>query len=139
MCGRLTKSADFERVRKVGARWRGKYCALNAARAGSSGAPTRIGYIASKSLGNAVRRNRARRVLREAARGLSNAIPNGWDIVLIAHASIITDNARMQQVREDVLWLLNKAQITHPTTIEKSRSSPIPPAPASDTPSSTKC
>jgi ribonuclease P protein component len=139
MIGRLTTSADYERVRRSGTRWRGRFCTLNASRAGSNEATTRIGYIAAKSLGNAVRRNRARRLLREAARGLAEVIPNGWDIVLVAHASIITEHARMQHVREDVLWLLNKAQITRQTSIAKSLSSHSLLAPAHDTPSSTPC
>jgi ribonuclease P protein component len=99
-------------VRATGARWRGRYCTLNAAAAESNEAATRVGYIASKSVGGAVQRNRARRLLREAARTLANDVPAGWDIVLIAQPSLITENARMQQVREDVLWLLNKAQLT---------------------------
>jgi ribonuclease P protein component len=151
MPGRLTRKGDFERVRTQGARWRGKFCALNAARAAAAGAAsdeaqTRIGYIASKALGNAVCRNRARRVLKEAVRGLTGEIPDGWDIVLIAHSSIIAERARMQQVQEDARWLLTKAQIIRPASnarptispIEKSPSSPTPPAPVPDTPSSTK-
>lgn len=123
MTGRLTKSEEFERVRKEGKRWRGKYCLLNAAptsgREESNEDSTRLGYIASKSLGNAVRRNRARRLLREAVRHSSGMIAPGWDIVLIAQSSIVHDKARMQQVQEDVLWLLNKAHLIHPTCIEK--------------------
>jgi len=117
MFGRLTKGEDFLRVREQGKRWRGKWCALNAAPAPSvpsNEAQTRIGYIASKSLGNAVNRNRARRLMREAARQLSDTIPNGWDIVLIAQTSMVADKTkrvRMQHVRDDLLWLLNKANI----------------------------
>jgi len=115
MFGRLTKGADFQRVRDQGRRWRGRFCALNAARmpavSDSNTPQTRIGYIASKSLGKAVQRNRARRLMRAAARALSDVIPDGWDIVLIAHGKIIEDKARMQQVRDDLLWLLNKSNI----------------------------
>jgi ribonuclease P protein component len=106
-------------VRKEGARWRAKYCAINAARAASNEATTRIGYITTKSLGGAVQRNRARRVMREATRSLKETIPNGWDIVLIAQSPLIIEKARMQQVREDVLWLLNKAQIPLQATTRK--------------------
>ena len=114
MLGRLRGSEDFERVRAQGRRWRGKYLALNAAPAESNAAPTRIGYIASKSLGKAVQRNRARRLMREAARSLEKVIPSGWDVVLIAQPAIILEQARMQQVREELLWLLNKANIRKP-------------------------
>jgi ribonuclease P protein component len=118
MIGRLRHSADFERVRTEGARWRGRYCTLNAARAlsripeESNAALTRIGYITSKRLGGAVVRNRARRLMREAVRTLSQAaeVPPGWDLVLIAQATIVDGHPRMQDVREEIRWLINKAQ-----------------------------
>lgn len=139
MFGRLTKGEDFQRVREQGRRWRGKYCALNAARSAATEntntAQTRIGYISAKSLGNAVNRNRARRLMREAARQLSDVIPDGWDIVLIAQQKIVEDKARMQQIRDDLLWLLNKANIgtrTPPTTLAQTAVTPAtPPSPAS--------
>jgi len=124
MLGRLRKSEDFERVRRQGTRWRGRYCALSAARApaeadGSSQPQTRVGYIASRSLGRAVKRNRARRLLREAIRHLSDLIVPGWDIVLVAQPPIVAEPTRMQQVREELLWLLNKAHLIRTATIAK--------------------
>lgn len=45
----------------------------------------RLGFTATKKIGNAVVRNRAKRRLREAARlTLREAPPPGWDLVLIA-------------------------------------------------------
>jgi ribonuclease P protein component len=118
MVGRLRNSAEFERVRTEGARWRGRYCTLNAARAlsrisdGSNAALTRVGYITSKRLGGAVERNRARRLMREAVRTLLQAaeVPAGWDLVLIAQTAIVGGHPRMQDVREEIRWLINKAQ-----------------------------
>ncbi|MBL6455858.1 ribonuclease P protein component [Belnapia sp. T6] len=47
--------------------------------------PLRLGFTATKKIGNAVSRNRAKRRLREAARlTLAEAPPAGWDLVLIA-------------------------------------------------------
>lgn len=132
MLGRLRRSEDFERVRAKGRRWRGRFIALNAAPAESNAAnETRIGYIASKSLGNAVQRNRARRLMREAARSLQEIIPISWDVVLIAQPAIMVEHAQMQQVREELLWLMNKANI------KKSPLSLTPTLPSSSTPSST--
>lgn len=139
--GRMHKSAEFERVRKEGARWRGKLCALNAARAlsfstaepsGASVSGTRIGLITSKMVGGAVQRNRARRLMREAMRALAAAeeLPAGWDLVLIAQKALGDKGVRMQHVREEILWLLTKASIA------KSSSNPSPQAPASGTASS---
>lgn len=49
----------------------------------------RIGIIASRKVGNAVARNRARRLLREAARRLYGNISAGWDLVLVARSSLV--------------------------------------------------
>lgn len=43
----------------------------------------RVAFVAGKRLGGAVRRNRAKRVLRQAARDLGGPWP-GWDVVLVA-------------------------------------------------------
>jgi RNase P protein component len=70
--------------------------------------------------------------MREAARSLKDVIPSSWDVVLIAQPAIIHENARMQQVREELQWLLNKANI------RKAPLNPAPAQPAPGTPSSTK-
>jgi ribonuclease P protein component len=46
---------------------------------------TQVGYTASKKIGNAVLRNRAKRRLREAARAVMPGLARpGWDYVLVA-------------------------------------------------------
>jgi ribonuclease P protein component len=45
--------------------------------------PTRLGIIASKKVGNAVMRNRAKRLIREAFRKNKAAFPPGLDLVVI--------------------------------------------------------
>lgn len=61
----------------------------------------RVGVVASRKVGNAVKRNRARRLLRETARSLAPRWHNEslW-IVFVARASINGHNAR--DVREDI-------------------------------------
>jgi ribonuclease P protein component len=69
-----------------------------------------VGYITSKKVGNAVARNRARRLLREAVRTLDGLaeLPSGWDLVLIAQTALVAAKPRMQDVREEIRWLIQK-------------------------------
>ncbi len=59
---------------------------------------TRLTVVASRRVGNAVRRNRAKRLLREAARSVSWA--RGHDVVLVARSA--TPDARLDELIRDV-------------------------------------
>ena len=49
----------------------------------------RIGLTASKKIGKAVQRNRARRVMKEAYRLMEQQFPIGWDFVLVARTKTV--------------------------------------------------
>lgn len=79
---RLRKSADFARLRREGRTYRHPYLTLSLAP--NDLAYNRYGYITAKYLGNAVARNRVRRLLKEAVRLLHPRLQPGYDVIVIA-------------------------------------------------------
>ena len=70
---------------------------------------TRVGLTATKKVGGAVQRNRARRVMREAlSQNLSQNV-GGYDIILVARAQ--TPALKSTQLAKTVGKLLKKAGI----------------------------
>jgi ribonuclease P protein component len=80
----LAKRADF--LRAASAKRQGTTGFLLQARArGDNAIQVRIGYTASKKIGNAVLRNRAKRRLRALVRQVMPTLAQpGWDYVLVA-------------------------------------------------------
>jgi ribonuclease P protein component len=104
---RLSKGAQFERVRREGRTWGSGLMVLNAAR--NSESKIRCGFITSKKVGNAVHRNRARRLLREAVRLRLPHIAPGWDLVWIARAPI--SQATFWAVAGEIDSLLKRSRV----------------------------
>ncbi|MEP7199431.1 MAG: ribonuclease P protein component [Chloroflexota bacterium] len=79
---RLKDGEAFQRVYRDGRSWATPLMIL---RASPNDLPhSRIGYSTSKRIGNAVSRNRVKRLMREATRARAARVPQGWDVVLIA-------------------------------------------------------
>lgn len=76
---------------------------------------TRFGLATSRKLGGAVVRNRLRRRLREALRGLAPSFQPGWDVLIIARPALV--NATYEELTETVARLLRRGGVLEgPTT-----------------------
>ena len=79
---RLLHRADFVNANRSGKRCHMRHF-IAISRKNELGT-TRLGVTASKKVGNAVRRNRAKRLIREFYRLNKARLPQGYDIVVIA-------------------------------------------------------
>ncbi len=66
----------------------------------------RFGITASKKIGGAVERNRAKRVIRAAYRQLEPQLPLGWDIIFVART-------RTTSVKMDEVAAVMRRQLAH--------------------------
>ena len=104
---RLTKSTDFKRVRRSGTSYAHPLMVLITLPNQSN--VKRFGVAAGKSIGNAVKRNRAKRLLRAAVWGTLPEIETGWDFILIARHPIT--NAKLVHVSAALQTLLKRAHL----------------------------
>ncbi len=82
---RIRRRADFQRVYENGSRFHSRYSTLfiwpNGSQVG------RLGIAATKKLGGAVERNRAKRLIREVFR--LNKLAPGFDVVVIPKRDLL--------------------------------------------------
>jgi ribonuclease P protein component len=104
---RLTQSTDFKRVRRFGKSYAHPLVVLVVSPADSE--RTHIGIVAGQSVGNAVHRNRAKRMLREAIRPLLSKLKPGWNIILVSRKPIL--EAKLPEIQNNLQQLFSKAEI----------------------------
>ena len=114
--GRLIHAFEFRRVYKHGQRARGNHLVVVALTRRSPG--FRLGLSVSKAHGGAVRRNKIKRIFREAFRLERPTFRGQLDIILIPQPR---DRYELQDVRRELVQLVEKAATKRPRRSRKRR------------------
>jgi ribonuclease P protein component len=95
---RVRKRAEFLAIQSGGARVNGD-CLVFILKRRAEGETLRLGITASRKIGNAVQRSRARRLIREAFRVVFSDLPSALDIVVIVRRPL--GERKMQAVLDE--------------------------------------
>lgn len=95
--GRLSRSGDFDRVYRQGRSTGGREFVVHVFPREASLDPPRVGLSVSKKVGDAVTRNRIKRVLRESVATLESELAAGSDLVITARADAVALDEREGQ------------------------------------------
>ena len=104
---RIKNSTDFKRVRREGKSYAHPLVVLVVCP--NDLTTIRFGIQAGKTVGNAVRRNRAKRMLRSAIQKYLPALRGGWDAIFIARSAL--NEADWIEIHTAVSELLFRAGI----------------------------
>jgi ribonuclease P protein component len=113
--GRLSRSAEFERVYRQGRSSANRHLVLYAFPNADASGP-RLGLSVSRKVGGAVERNRVKRLLREAFARAEPALEPGQDVVLVARpaASELAEREGLAGVDASLTELIAKVGLGRP-------------------------
>ena len=109
--GRLSRSAEFDRVFRQGRSIANRVLVLYAFPRAEEGEP-RLGVSVSRKVGGAVERNHVKRLLREAFQLESGALPDGVDVVVVARpeARVVAERDGLEGIRSALAELIARAR-----------------------------
>ncbi len=102
---RLSQAKDIKRVRQSGKSYAHPLMVL--VTLFNDQQKSRFGIIAGRSIGNAVERNRAKRLLRAALQPFLPVIAPGWDIMIIARHRMV--DTTFKETQKALKILLQRA------------------------------
>ena len=107
--GRLSRSAEFDRVFRQGRSHANRVLVLHAFPRAAEG-EQRLGLSVSRKVGGAVDRNRVKRLLREAFEQESPRLPDGQDVVLVARpdARLVAERDGLEGLRAALAELVDQ-------------------------------
>ena len=105
--GVLRKKSDFSKIYNKGKSVGDRYVVLFYKK--NNLQSNRIAFLASKKVGNSVRRNRARRLMKESFRLLDIDFPLGYDFIIIARNTIC--NRKCADVQESLRSAFRRAGV----------------------------
>jgi ribonuclease P protein component len=98
----LKKSNEFRHVFSTGNKKTGKYILVYMMPGQQE--DNRLGIVIKKEIGNAVQRNKIKRILREIWRNSCNKLIIGYDVVILVRKKIIY--ARFSEVETELVKLI---------------------------------
>ena len=113
---RITRRAEFSRVRSKGKSISGRFLVMGYLKDDSLTEPIRLGLITTKKIGNAVIRNRVRRRLRGILQRNGDQLVPGYWMVLIARNSAAA--ASSEQLEKEWKWMTRKVGMLRQNTVE---------------------
>jgi ribonuclease P protein component len=112
--GRLTRSAEFERVYRHGRSWASRQLVLYAFPnpEAEQAARARVGFSVSRRVGGAVQRNRVKRVLREAVAAVADELDGALDLVVVARPDVLdlVESEGLDGVKDELLELIARTR-----------------------------
>ncbi len=100
----LKLNRDFRRLYSRGKSRAGAYVAVYALK--TRRRDKRLGLTVGKSFGKAVRRNRAKRLMRESYRAIEQSLPDGYDFVIVARGR--ADEVGFNEIKRDMEYVFGK-------------------------------